>query len=63
MVRSDPSNRLHKIFSEEGEFITRSLGNAFLNKFVEVQEPKIPRSFFWKIETIFANKFIRLTKK
>ncbi len=51
-----------KFSQEEGEFMSRSLGNAFLNKFVQVQEPSF-RDPFLAIETIFANKFIRLSKK
>ncbi len=46
---------------EEGQFMIRSLGNTFLNKFVQVDEPNFQDPFL-AIETIFANKFTNLVK-
>jgi hypothetical protein len=51
-----------KFSQEEGEFIVRSLGNNFLTKFVEVQEPNFQDPFL-AIETIFANKFVHLIRR
>ena len=51
-----------KFSQEEGVFITRSLGNAFLDKFVQATEPEFQDPFL-AIDTIFANKFIRLSNK
>ncbi len=52
-----------KRFSQdEGQFIVRSLGNAFLSKFIQVQEPDFQDPFL-AIETIFANKLTSLSKK
>lgn len=51
-----------KFSQEEGAFVTRSLGNAFLDKFVEIKEPDF-RDPFLSLETIFANKFIHLQQK
>ncbi len=47
---------------EDGQFLIRSLGNQFLDRFVEAIEPDI-RDPFLAIETIFANKFASLVKK
>lgn len=47
---------------DEGQFIVRSLGNAFLAKFIQVLEPDFQDPFL-AIETIFANKFTTLSKK
>lgn len=50
-------------FSEEdGQFIVRSLGNQFLDRFVTAIEPD-HRDPFLAIETIFANKFTTLIKR
>ncbi len=46
---------------EDGTFVTRSLGTAFLNKFIQVLEPDFQDPFL-AIETIFANKFMGLKK-
>lgn len=46
---------------EENSFIVRSLGNAFLGKFVQISEPSFQDPFL-SIETIFANKFTSLVK-
>lgn len=46
---------------EEGQFQVRALGNSFLNKFVQVNEPSFQDPFL-AIETIFANKFTNLVK-
>lgn len=46
---------------EEGSFMIRSLGNAFLSKFVRVLEPDFQDPFI-SIEAIFANKISRLRK-
>lgn len=51
-----------KRFDTEGEvFTVRSLGNAFLNKFVHLLEPDFQDPFL-AIEAIFANKFSSLTE-
>lgn len=47
---------------EDGQFLVRSLGNQFLDRFVSVIEPD-SRDAFLAIETIFANKFTTLIKK
>ena len=47
---------------EESSFIVRSLGNAFLGKFVQILDPRFQDPFL-SIETIFANKLISLIKK
>lgn len=46
---------------EENFFIVRSLGNAFLGKFVQTSNPSFQDPFL-SIETIFANKFTSLVK-
>lgn len=46
---------------EENSFTVRSLGNAFLGKFVQISEPNFQDPFL-SIETIFANKFTSLVK-
>jgi hypothetical protein len=43
-----------------GAFVVRSLGNAFLGKFVHLVEPDFEDPFL-AIEAIFANKFSSLT--
>ncbi|MEK7118246.1 MAG: hypothetical protein AAB869_01420 [Patescibacteria group bacterium] len=51
-----------KQFATEGEaFTVRSLGNAFLGKFVRLLEPDFQDPFL-AIETIFVNKFSSLTE-
>jgi hypothetical protein len=50
-----------RLSSEDGSFVIRGLGNNFLSKFVQVIEPDFQDSFL-AIETIFANKFISLSK-
>ena len=47
---------------EEGQFLVRSLGHAFLSKFIQVLEPDFQDPFL-AIETIFANKVTTLSKK
>ena len=47
---------------EEEQFLVRSLGNAFLSKFIQVLEPDFQDPFL-AIETIFANKVTTLSKK
>lgn len=47
---------------EEGVFVIRSLGSAFLSKFVQVLEPDFQDPFL-SIETIFANKITSLANK
>ncbi len=51
-----------KFSQEEGVFVTRALGNTFLTKFVQVLEPAFQDPFL-AIETIFANKFVRLERR
>lgn len=46
---------------EEGVFIVRSLGNTFLGKFVHLLEPDLEDPFL-AIETIFANKLMKIKK-
>jgi hypothetical protein len=50
-----------KFSSEDGSFVVRSLGNQFLSKFVQVQEPSFQDPFL-AIETMFANKLTTLLK-
>ena len=47
---------------EDGQFVARSLGNAFLSKFIQVLEPDFQDPFL-AIETIFANKLTSLSTK
>lgn len=47
---------------EDGKFAVRSLGNAFLSKFIKVLEPDFQDPFL-AIETIFANKFTNINKR
>jgi hypothetical protein len=47
---------------DEGQFVVKALGNAFLNKFVQVLEPDFQDPFL-SIETIFANKFTTLATR
>ena len=51
-----------KFSQEEGTFMIRSLGNSFLNKFIQVLEPDFQDPFL-AIETIFANKFSGIMNK
>lgn len=46
---------------EDGQFFVRELGNTFLNKFIQVQEPDFQDPFL-AIESIFANKISSLLK-
>lgn len=45
----------------DGSFITKPMSNVFLSKFVQTLEPLFQDSFL-TMETIYANKFISLTK-
>lgn len=47
---------------EDGKFAVRSLGSAFLSKFIKVLEPDF-RDPFLAIETIFANKYNSINKR
>ena len=51
-----------KFSQDEGAFMIRSLGNSFLNKFIQVLEPDFQDPFL-AIETIFANKISGLERK
>lgn len=48
-----------KFSKEEGTFMVRSLGNAFLSKFVQVLEPDFQDPFI-AIESMFANKLTKM---
>lgn len=50
-----------KFSKEEGSFVVRSLGNAFLGKFIQVLEPDFQDPFI-AIESIFANKLVKMEK-
>jgi hypothetical protein len=51
-----------KFSQEDGTFVVRSLGNAFLGKFIQILEPDFQDPFL-AIETIFAKKFLELKNK
>ncbi len=53
---------LEKNTPDENTFMIRSLGNSFLNKFVQVLEPDFKDPFI-AIETIFANKFTGINSR
>lgn len=50
-----------KFSKEEGTLLVRSLGNAFLSKFVQVLEPDFQDPFI-AIESMFANKLAKIGK-
>lgn len=60
--RAIKETSLTRFAEEKGVFVVRSLGNAFLRKFVHIAEPDFQDPFL-AIEAIFANKFSLLTKK